>query len=291
MRPVLQTMRIAVPALALAALAASCGDSDPQPPDEPPGALLREAAANPPASGRAKIAVDALLAGDSLISGPAALRLEGPYALDPVGDLPSFEFAMDAEVAGFGVDGSLVSTGDDAFVVFFGENYRVGVGRTAELERRLRGATPGGDGGLGLRFDDWIRDPEYGEVEDVGGTDAVRVSGLTDPDAAFGSLIGLADQLGVPAGPLTVSEVSSGPADAWIALEDRMLRRIRIQLEWAIPPSMRSQAGGVAGGALTLDAEVSDVGAEVTVEPPPGGGFQPIEDLTDRISGLIGLAL
>jgi hypothetical protein len=279
--------RAGLPALGLAFLA-SCGGEDPQPPDERPAALLRQAAAQPPSSGDAEIAVDVVLEGDSLLAGPANLALSGPFALDPSGGLPRFDFEMDAEVAGFGVEGSLVSTGDDAFVVFFGENYRVGPERTAELEEALRATAGRGDT---LRFDEWIRDPRYEEVDEVGGADAVRIAGVANPEAAIGDLAGVARTLGVPTELLERAELLAGPAEAWVALDDRVLRRVRVQLAFSVPAPLRPQVSGLEAGALTLEAEVSDVGAEVTVEPPPGGGFQPIEDLTDRIAGLAGLAL
>jgi hypothetical protein len=122
----------AAAALLAIALSACGGGSDPEQPSESPEELLREAVANPATSGEAEIDVDATLEGDSLLAGPMGAELEGPFALHEAGGLPSLDLELDADVAGFGVDGELVSTGDDAFVVFFGENYRVGAARVAE---------------------------------------------------------------------------------------------------------------------------------------------------------------
>lgn len=277
-------------ATALTVLAASCGGGDdPEAPEDPPESLLRQAAANPPRSGDAAIGVDLALEGDSLLAGSSALGLDGPFSLDPDGGLPEFDFGMDAELAGFGVDGSLVSTGEDAFVVFFGENYRVGPERTAELENQV--ATALAANGGGLMFDEWIRDARYEDVEEVGGVEAVRIAGVADREAAIRDLAALAGAVGLPSGVLRTARVAGGPAEAWVGLEDRVLRRIRVQLAFEVPAALRARAGEISAGTLALDAEVSDVGAEVTVEPPPGGGFQPIEDLIDRIRSLAGLAL
>jgi hypothetical protein len=278
--------RAVLPAALLAVSISACGGSDPEPPDEPPAALLREAAANLPASGEAEIGVDVVLEGDSLLSGPVAVALDGPFALDPAGGLPRFDFEADAEVAGFGLDGAVVSTGDDAFVVFFGENYRVGPERTAELEDSLQAAR---SEGAALRAGEWVRKPAYDGTEEVGGVDAVRITGTVDPEAVMRDLEGLASALGTPPGAVRSGALSAGPAEAWVALDDRTLRRIRVQLTFEASDGVRARYG-VAAGALTLDAEVSDIGAEVTIEPPPGGGFQPIEDLTGRIESLAGLA-
>ena len=216
-------------ALAAALLLASCGGGEPEEPSEPPAQLLREAAANPPSSGEAAIGVDVVTEGDSLLAGTTSADLEGPFALD-------------AEGGGFGVDGAVVSTGEDAYVVFFGENYRVGPERVAELESSLQDGL-GGQGG-GLRFDEWIRDPRYEGVEEAGGEDAVRIVGVSDPVAAIDDLSPVAEALGVPARLLDSVGVSSAPVEAWVALSDRTLRRIRLQLAFEAgrsPSTPRSQ--------------------------------------------------
>ena len=275
-------------ALALAPVLAvsGCGDGEPELPSEPPAELLREAVANPASSGESAIGIDLLAEGDSLLAGSTSVDLQGPFALDEAGGLPSFDFALDAEVAGFGVDGAVVSTGEDAFVVFFGENYRVGPERTAELESSLQEGL-GAQGGL--RVDEWIRDPRYEGVEEVGGEDAVRIVGVSDPIAAVSDLSAMAQILGVPPRLLKSVGVSSAPVEAWVALSDRTLRRLRLQLAFEVPVPLQAQAAGIAAGAVTLDAEISDVGAEVTIEPPAGGGFQPIEDLIQELQDLASL--
>jgi hypothetical protein len=268
------------------AFLAGCGsDSDPEQPSDSPEELLREAVANPAASGDAEVDVDAILEGDSLLAGAIGAELEGPFALDEAGGLPSFDFELDAEVAGFGVDGELVSTGEDAFVVFFGENYRVGAARVAELERGLSAA-------LALEVDGWFIDPRYAGSEEVGGTETERIEGTLDSRAAARDLSGLMAGLGAP--PLIrelAAGAGDGPVEAWVAYDDHTIRRLRAQFPFTVPPARQAEAGGISGGAVTLDAEISDVGADVSVEPPPGGGFQPIEQLIQRLRSLADLAL
>jgi hypothetical protein len=277
------------------ALLAGCGggDSDHEPPSESPEELLREAVANPATSGEAEIDVDATLKGDSLLVGATGAELEGPFALDGAGGVPSFDFELDAEVAGFGVDGELASTGEDAFVVFFGENYRVGADRVAELERGLLAARDeGGPPSLALEVDKWFSDPRYAGSEEVGGTETERIEGTLDSGAAAQDLSGLMAALGAP--PLfreLAAGAGDGPVEAWVAYDDHTLRRLRAQFPFTVPPARQVEAGGISGGAVTLDAEISDVGADVSVEPPEGGGFQPIEQLISRLQSLAGLAL
>ena len=273
--------------------ATGCGGEDErEPPSEPPAELLRQAVQNPAQSGEAEIGLSVVLEGNSLLAGQSGAQLQGPFALDEGGGLPSFDFALDGEVAGFGVDGQLVSTGDDAFVVFFGENYRVGPQRVAELEQDLRAAREeGGPPALALQVDEWFRDPRYAGTEDVAGTQTELVEGTLDSRAAARDLAGLMAALGAPALLRELARgARDGPVQAWVAYDDHTIRRFRTEFPFAVPATRQAAVGDISGGAVTIDAQISDVGAEVSVEPPPGGGFQPIEDLTDRLRSLAGLA-
>ena len=284
---------IAIGTLAAAFLAA-CGGGEPDPPDQPPAQLLAEAFANLPSSGESSIDLDLDLEGSSFLAGEASAQLEGPFRAAEGGGVPSFDLSLDAEVAGFGIDGELVSTGEDAFVVFFGENYRVGAARVSELDRRLRelagAAQPPAT--LGLRIADWFRAPSYAGAEDVGGVETERIEADLDSAAVADQLGGLAKSLGAPALVTALARgAEPGVAEAWVAFEDRTIRRVRVQFPFTVPPDQLASSGGITGGAATFDVEVSDVGADVEVEPPPGGGFQPIEQLIDRLLSLANLAL
>lgn len=286
------SLALALVGLGLGLVLGACG-SDPETPSQPPAELLARAAANPAVSAEASIDLDAVLRGDSLLAGPSAAELEGPYALDAGGGLPSFEFELDAEVAGFGVDAELVSTGEDAYVVFFGENYRVGPERVAALERGLRAAREqGGSPSLELDVASWFRNPRYAGGEEVAGTEAERIVGTLDARAAATEVSGLAAALGAPS-PLReiAAGAGRGPVEAWVAYEDDTIRRLRARLPFAVPPDRRDEARGIGGGTISLDAEISEVGTEVSVEPPEGGGFQPVEQLLDRLRSLADLAL
>jgi hypothetical protein len=276
----LSRTRCAALAATAAIFAAGCGD-EPESPDEPPAELLREAAANPVASGEVAIELDLELDGESLLAGPSSVDAEGPFERGE-GALPRFALSGDAEVGGFGIEGAVVSTGDDAFVDFFGELYRVGPERIAEVERRL-----GASGGLGLDVSGWIGDPAYGEIESVGGADAQAIEGTLQTEAAVGELATLAEAVGAPALVRALAEgARPGPVEAWVALDDTTLRRIRVQFPFTVPPELLAAARGIRGGEVTLEAEVSDAGAEVEISPPPGGGFKPIESLISELRGL-----
>jgi hypothetical protein len=196
---------------------------------------------------------------------------------------------MDAEVAGFGVDGQLVSTGEDAFVGFFGENYRVGAARITAAEQRL--AAAGGAGGLGVDPASWFVSPHYAGAEDVEGAETELVEAELDQAAMSSDLGAAATALGAPplVGAIAAGAGPGGEIEAWVAFEDQTVRRLRVSFPFTVPAAQRAVASGVTGGEAQLGVELSDVGADVEVEPPAGGGFQPIEQLIARLRDLAAL--
>jgi hypothetical protein len=243
---------------------------------------------DPVDSGQAQIELDLMLQGNSLLAGPSRIALDGPFVLDEVG-LPRFDLALDAEVAGFGIDGALVSTGEDAFVVFFGENYRVGAERFAAIEAQLAGAG-GAGGGLGLDVASWFEQPRYAGEEEVGGTETERIEATLRSEAVAKDLAGVAGALGAPALVQALAAgAESGPVDASVAFDDGTIRRLRAQFPFTVPVAQRASTSGITGGSVALEAEISDAGSEAEIEPPSGGGFQPIEDLIRRLRDLASL--
>jgi hypothetical protein len=232
---------------------ASCGGGDEEVPAPELSAdeMLDRAFERPPESGRASIDLGAVL--PQAPSERVATQLEGPFVTAD-GDLPSFDLAGEAEAVGFGVELRLVSTGDDAFVVFFGENYRVGPEQVAAIRERAAGVDPR----------EWFGPARHAGTDEVDGEDAYLVEAPIRPDRVAADLEavgggGIADLRGL----------EGGTAEALIGVDDEVIRGLRVESE-----------------ALELDLELSDLGEEQEIEPPPGGGFQPIEDLLERIPGL-----
>jgi hypothetical protein len=237
-------------ALALGATACGGGDDEPAAPDVPADEMLDSAFERLPRSGVASVDLEAVLPG-----GPAeavAAQLEGPFETSS-GALPGFDLEGEAQAAGFGVDLRLVATGGDAYVVFFGENYRVGPEQVAELERRTAG--------VDLRT--WFGPARHAGSEELDDTDVYRVDASLRADRVA------ADLGAVGLGGVDVSGLKGGTASALIGVDDGVIRGVQVRSE-----------------AVGLDVELSDLGEAQSIEPPPGGGFQPIEDLLERIPGL-----
>jgi hypothetical protein len=248
---VLKTGRRGAALAALALLLVSCGGEDePPPPELSADQMLDRAFERLPASGIAAIDLDALLPQDP--TEPVAAQLEGPFSNEG-GAVPSFDLEGEAEAMGFGVEVSLVSTGDDAFVVFFGENYRVGRDRVAALGQRTGGVDPRA----------WFGRSRHAGTEEVDGAETYRIEAPLNTQEVRADL----RRLGL--GGVDSSRLEGGTSETWVGVDDGVIHRLRLTSE-----------------ALNLDLVLSELGESQTIEPPPGGGFQPIDDLLDRIPGL-----
>jgi hypothetical protein len=200
-----------------------------------------------PGSGQAAIELEAQLPQDP--SERVAARFQGPFVAGS--GIPSFDLEGEAEAGGFGAELSLVSTGDDAFVVFFGENYRVGPDRVAALGQLASGLDPRG----------WFGPADHAGTEEVEGTDCHRVEAPLERGRVAADL----NRIGIGA---VVGGLERGRIEACVGVDDGMIRGLELSSE-----------------ALALDLTLSDLGEEQTIEPPPGGGFQSIEELLERIPG------
>ena len=159
----------------------------------------------------------------------------------------------------------------------------------AEADAALS-AGAGGGGGIGLDVAAWFREPSYAGSEEVGGADTEKVEGVLDAPVAAADLSELARAVGAPPFLSALAEgAGSGPVEAWVAYDDKTIRRLRAQFPFTVPPDQLALTRGIEAGTVSIDAEISDVGTEVSIEPPAGGGFQPIEDLTRRLESLASL--
>jgi len=278
--------------VATTAVAAGCGE-DSQDRDVDPAALLDAALSKPVPSAQATLETE--LAPDGGPFDPATATLTGPFVTGDGRSLPQLAWDLEAKVVGFGVSGKLVSTGDNAYVVFFGENYEVGEQPVARINRRIRRATSGGTAGplsgIGLDPRRWFVDPQYEGTEDVDGAETDHVTANVDGAQLMADFQRLARILEIPAGltGMLGSGNPEGTVDAWVATEDETLRKLSGEILLDMPPGL--QALGAETGTLNFTLELADVGGSFQVEQPPGGGFQPIGQLIEQIRRFTGFNL
>ena len=238
---------------------ASCGGGGEERRQVDAEALLDSVFSHPVSSAVTSIDLVADAEAVPSLSAPVSLSLDGPYVSGGGVRIPSADWELEAEVAGFGVDGELVSTGENVYLSLFGDNYQVG---RAAVEARREALT---DPGLDPRS--WFGPATYEGDEELEGTATARIDAPLRRAPLAADLEGLGGRLGLP--PVR-PPAERGTIQAWIGIDDGIVRELRID----------------AGEDLTADVVLSDVGEPQEITIPAGGGFKPIGDLLSSLQEL-----
>jgi len=276
------------------ALLPACG-GDERPTAEPE-VVLEEAsvAASAIRSGEIDAQVDLDISAAKL-SQSAGLRLEGPFRGQP-GGTPQFDF--DATLTEGSASGSsdtdfgLIAAADRAYFESGEKVYDVAPAAFKRYESLFNG-TRGGEGGEGrgsapgLNPASWFIDPSNEGTESIGDVEVVHVSGTADVEQ-------LASDLSVFAAPLGLLQASElrgigqtfddATIDLYAGVEDRVPRRVELELRW----NGRLEGGepfqGVLGGSINLGEinQPQEIESPDTAHPLRGS----VEDLPPQLSGL-----
>ncbi len=283
----------------------ACGGAGDRGGNADPEQLLDSAFANPIPTSITEATVVAQVEGLKGLPGALELRVEGPYVSGKGQEIPSVDWAVDVAAGALGLTGELVSTGDNVFVVLGGEPYEVGRRPVARQNRQVRAATRAAGGtpkpltNLGIHPRDWFRDPSVVGEEVVDDVETVHVTAGLDAPQVVEDGHEVANNLGL-AGPEPAPtrlspdqagsvkrQIERGSIDAWIGIDDEVVRRFRVELAFAVAPAQRNEVGGARSGTVILDILQLEVGEEQTVEGPSRG--RPIAEIVDALPGIPGL--
>jgi hypothetical protein len=264
-------------AIALLAVAALTGCGGSHHDQVNPERMLEGAARHPISSADAEIDARLRVSGVGRLSGPVRLRFEGPYVSGGAERIPSFDWRLSATALGFPITGRLVSTGDNAYLTVYGNQYEVGRAEVAAANDRLATA-----GGLGIDLRSWLGPARVTGQGSAGGEDCERIAAPLRRDTATEELAPLADALGLPE-PLAVS----GRATVCVGFDDRTLHQLELRVAIGIPAADRAQLYGATGALLDADIVLSDVGEQQQIEAP-SGSLRPIRDLFLTLTDLAG---
>jgi len=249
--------------------AAGCGGSDHE--AVKPEAMLDAAAAHPISSAQTEI--DLRASGPGL-PGPLRLRLSGPYVSGGGRQIPRFDWHLNASAVGFPVGGRLVSTGENAYLSVYGNNYEVGSDAVASANERIGEATA-------IHPRSWFGRARVDGEDHEGGEDCERISAPLRGDAMSRDLAPLAAGVGLSEAPSV-----RGKASACVGFDDGVLHELAVGAVLEIPPADQARIGGASSIAFNLDIVISEVGEPQQISIPGGGGFRPIRDLALTLNDL-----
>src|SRR3954467_12337531 len=120
----------------LAALLAACGGGSSSNVND----TLDKAFSTPIKSARIDLEVTLQLNGVKQLNGPIKLSVQGPYESGGSQTIPKTDWDIAASAAGQNFSAGFISTGDNAWVGFQGQNYEVGEQAVAQINRQIKQA-------------------------------------------------------------------------------------------------------------------------------------------------------
>lgn len=305
----LRALSVLLTALAAAGGLAACGSGDSGSTD--PEALLKATFSNtkPVKSGKLDLTIGVDAKGATGLNGPISLKLTGPFESTGAKTLPKFSFEAQASLAGQNVQAGAITTGDAAFLTFQGTAYKVPAQVFTAFKRSYEQAAAKSEkdsgttsfSALGVDPLKWLSDPKTAGDEKVGGADTHHVTATIDVAKLLADIntslsktkdLGLPDSAQLPT-QLTAKQrkqvqdaVRSATFDVWTGKDDKVLRRLKITVDAAIPQSQRSQLGGLQSLKIVFDLTLSDIGKDQTISAPKNP--KDLNELLSQLAPLFG---
>jgi hypothetical protein len=280
----------------IAVVATACGSGS----SEDVKATLDKAFSTPIKSANVNLDVSLKLDGIKQLNGPIKLSVQGPYETGGSQTIPKVDFDIAASAAGQNFSAGFISTGDNAWVGFQGQNYEVGSAAVAQVNTQIKQAGGKNKQGLsqfGVDPKSWLTDAKDEGSEKVAGVDTDHVSAALDVSAfvddinklvakAGGNLPGgaTAPQL-TPEEKQKIEDVVKNPRfDVYVGKDDNVIRRLSADIAFEVPKDQQAQVGGLTSGTLSFSIEFADVGKPQTITAPASS--KPLSELTSQLGGL-----
>jgi hypothetical protein len=283
---------------AVAALLAACGGGS----STDVKNTLDTAFSTPIKSARINLDVTLKLDGVKDLNGPVKLSVQGPYQSGGSKSIPKVDWDIAASAAGQNFSAGFISTGDNAWVAFQGQNYAVGKAAIAQVNQQIKQAS-GNKKGLsqfGIDARNWLKDAKDEGSEKVAGVDTKHVSAALDVSRFLEDVNQLVQKAGgnLTGGSTTpqltaaekkqIEQVVKNPRfDVYVGKSDNVIRRLSADLSFDVPANQQAQLGGLKSGTLSFSIEFADVGRPQTITAPASA--KPLSELTSQLGGLGGL--
>jgi hypothetical protein len=282
----------------LAALLSACGGAS----SSDVKNTLDKAFSAPIKSAKVNLDLTLKLDGVKQLNGPVKLSVQGPYESGGSQTIPKVDFDIAASAAGQNFSAAFISTGDNAWVGFQGQNYEVGKAAIARVNEQIKqaGAHKKGLSQFGIDARNWLKDATDEGTETVAGVQTDHVSAALDVSKfvedinklvakAAGNLSGgsRTPQL-TPQEKKQIEDVVKNPRfDVYVGKSDNVIRRLSADVSFEVPKAKQAQLGGLTSGTLSFSIEFADVGKPQTITTPTSS--KPLSELTSQLGGLGGV--
>src|SRR3954462_4061057 len=145
---------------------------------------LDKAFSTPIKSARIDLEVTLKLDGIKQLNGPVKLSVQGPYETGGSQTIPKTDWDIAASAAGQNFSAGFISTADNAWAGFQGQNYEVGKAAVAQINQQIKQAAgqnkQKGLSQFGIDPRNWLKDPKDEGDEKVAGVETHHVSAALD---------------------------------------------------------------------------------------------------------------
>src|SRR3954454_15346310 len=259
---------------------------------------LDKAFSTPIKSARIDLEVTLKLDGIKQLNGPVKLSVQGPYETGGSETIPKADWDIAASAAGQNFSAGFISTGDNAWVGFQGQNYEVGKQAVAQINQQIKQAAgqnkQKGLSQFGIDPSAWLQDAKDEGDEKVAGVDTNHVSAALDVAKLLDDLNKVVKQAGGTTGANAqitedqkkqIQDVVKNPRfDVYAGKDDNVIRRLSADLSFTVPSDKQAQVGGLKSGTLSFSIEFADVGKPQTITAPENA--KPLSELTSQLGGL-----
>jgi hypothetical protein len=259
-------------------------------------------------SGRLDLTLTLETRGLPQLSRPVSVRLTGPFQSQGRRDIPRFDFDLSLNASGQSFRAGAVSTGTAGFLEFQGRPYAVPANVFASFRQgyqRSQGQRRGRDNpsfaSLGVDPRDWLKDAEDEGEADVGGAKTTHVSAGVDVPRMLvdvNKILQRAGQLGVaqnrqlpsrltPAQRKKVADaIEEARFDVYTGRDDRILRRMVVDVRFEVPARERAGLNGLEGGRVRFDLQIAGLNQPQRIRAPRAA--RPFAELTAQLRSVLG---
>jgi len=243
------------------------------------------------------------LDGVKQLNGPVKLSVQGPYESGGNKSIPKADWDIAANAAGQNFSAGFISTGDNAWVGFQGQNYEIGkhaVGRINQQIQQAAGTNKKkGFSQFGINPRQWLKDANDEGTAKVHGVETDHVSATLDVGKFLDDLNKIVRQTGsgasgaartqiTPSQKKQIQDVVENPRfDVYVGKDDDVIRRLSADLSFKVPGEKQAQLNGLKSGTLSFSTDFADVGQPQTINAPDNA--KPLSELTTQLGGLAGL--
>ena len=207
---------------------------------------------------------------------PVSVKVTGPF--QTLGDdaLPAMNLDLTAGSGAQNFTAGVVSTGDEGFISYQGTYYKVPdktfreFKRNFERQQRKESKNTSPDlAALGIDAQKWLKNPKVEGTEDLNGAETTHISSDVNLDALLIDLDGLlqrANQLGLSQSQQRqlpkrldrktrqqlAKSIEEAHIDVWTGKDDKILRQLKVHLEFKQPQGLGTEAQDIESGKIDL---------------------------------------